>query len=420
MPARSEPMQDSKGSAERSASAASDRRSSVSEQASVEDLLQHADWIRGIARELLDDKSLAEDVVQEVWRAALQSPLRKSRAAPAWLSKVVRSIVYRENRRLRQRPKREETHESLRQQQITLPDEALARFETERELLDAVSALSERYRTVVYLRYFKELEIPDVATRLSVPESTVRTRLSRALEQLRARLTRRYGSRGGWCAALVPLLPRGEVEAIAAAWAREASLANGSADAVASECSSPTLRPARPASASKVMMTAGFALISVALVGWVAVRSHEHTGVSDSASRTAADRATDEVDASFLARTNATPIASVTPEAETTATPSTRSRLRVTDSRTGEGIVGAEVFRVQITRADGIPIGQTGIDGILSVQGADLRRDSLGVIAAGYIEYREPATLRDVATGLYEIELEPQFTASVVVTWPSR
>ncbi len=56
------------------------------------------------------------------------------------------------------------------------------------QLLGAVSALPDRDREIVALRYFAELSEAETATALGCPVGTVKSRLSRALTRLRAEL----------------------------------------------------------------------------------------------------------------------------------------------------------------------------------------------------------------------------------------
>jgi hypothetical protein len=71
-------------------------------------------------------------------------------------------------------------------------------------MLDAVDALPESQRTVVLLRHFEGLTPQRIARHLSVPVSTVESRLRTAHANLRRRLDARHGGRDGW---LIPLLP---------------------------------------------------------------------------------------------------------------------------------------------------------------------------------------------------------------------
>jgi len=51
---------------------------------------------------------------------------------------------------------------------------------------EALTNLSRRQRTVVVLRYFEDLSIPDIAQRLGWPIGTVKSTTSKALDRLRA------------------------------------------------------------------------------------------------------------------------------------------------------------------------------------------------------------------------------------------
>ncbi|MCE2466110.1 MAG: sigma-70 family RNA polymerase sigma factor [Dehalococcoidia bacterium] len=64
--------------------------------------------------------------------------------------------------------------------------EALAGSETIRR---ALAVLNLEHREVIVLRYFADLTIPDVARSLNLRQGTVKSRLHRALEQLRSQLS---------------------------------------------------------------------------------------------------------------------------------------------------------------------------------------------------------------------------------------
>ena len=66
-------------------------------------------------------------------------------------------------------------------------DEQL-RCEDTLDLYDALDILPERDRTCITLRFFEELPFADIARILGEPESTVKTRVYRALRKLRAYL----------------------------------------------------------------------------------------------------------------------------------------------------------------------------------------------------------------------------------------
>lgn len=67
-------------------------------------------------------------------------------------------------------------------------DELLA-VERRRELLEAIDGLRHEDRVVISLRWFAELSEAEIAAVLDCPRGTVKSRLSRAMQRLRASLS---------------------------------------------------------------------------------------------------------------------------------------------------------------------------------------------------------------------------------------
>lgn len=73
-------------------------------------------------------------------------------------------------------------------------------------LLEEIQAIRDPYRSVLYLRFYEDLEPAQIAQRTGTPPATTRSQLARGLDLLRARLDQRFdGGRTAWCAALAPL-----------------------------------------------------------------------------------------------------------------------------------------------------------------------------------------------------------------------
>lgn len=68
------------------------------------------------------------------------------------------------------------------------PDEALDRSERTRVVRDAIERLDEKHRAVVVLRLIEGLSTRETAHTLDLPQGTVLSRLSRALEKLKSDL----------------------------------------------------------------------------------------------------------------------------------------------------------------------------------------------------------------------------------------
>lgn len=94
-------------------------------------------------------------------------------------------------RRLRMVP--QESLEDLRQRGIQpeesiSPEEALLQKSETEILREMIRHLPERYRLPLQMHYSADLPVKEIAKLMKLPESTVKTRLRRAKEQLRQKL----------------------------------------------------------------------------------------------------------------------------------------------------------------------------------------------------------------------------------------
>jgi len=164
----------------------------------ADELLRHGAFLRRLAASLLRGEEGVDDVIQHAYVKALESHPRHPRA---WLAKVVRNLVY-ERLRLRSRARRRE-RVAARRETLPSPADYVERLEVQRQVVAAVLSLREPYRSTIMQRYFDELTPREIARRTGVPYETVRTRLGRALRELRRRLDAEHAS---WALALAPLL----------------------------------------------------------------------------------------------------------------------------------------------------------------------------------------------------------------------
>lgn len=167
------------------------------------DLLdRHKGQLARLIRRLVDPAD-RDDVRQEVALAALERPPRSATTLPAWIATTVRNLAAK---RLRSKG-RLQRREQLAATPEALPSSAelVGRLDLESQLLRAVRELPPAERDVVLLRYFEGRSSAAIAAALELSESTVRARLARAIETLRARLDRDApGGRQGWIALLAP------------------------------------------------------------------------------------------------------------------------------------------------------------------------------------------------------------------------
>ncbi|MCA9322697.1 MAG: RNA polymerase subunit sigma, partial [Planctomycetes bacterium] len=64
----------------------------------IEELLESADWLQGLAEQLVQDPHLADDLVQDTWLAALRQPPTTAGPNRAWLATVLRRLSSRRAR----------------------------------------------------------------------------------------------------------------------------------------------------------------------------------------------------------------------------------------------------------------------------------------------------------------------------------
>lgn len=159
----------------------------------IEDLLTEAHWLEGLARALVADREEARELVQEVWVRALEGKPADVRRPRAWLAEVLRNVLGMRRRAAGTRATRERAR--VREGNERGAGDVVERAEAQRFLVEAVLALDEPLRSTVLLRFFDELSSAEIAHRLALPESTVRSRLAQALGLLRERLER---SRTDW------------------------------------------------------------------------------------------------------------------------------------------------------------------------------------------------------------------------------
>jgi RNA polymerase sigma factor (sigma-70 family) len=170
----------------------------------VEHLLAHARWARSLARELVGDAHLADDLAQDALAAGLAQPPQDSERTQGWLARVLRNRQVSNLRRSAARERAEPRAARPEAQPSTL--DLVEQAETQRRLVECVLALEEPYRRTVLLRWFGDLPPREIARAENVALATVTSRLSRGHAKLRERLEREYRGDGRtWLRALAPL-----------------------------------------------------------------------------------------------------------------------------------------------------------------------------------------------------------------------
>jgi len=130
----------------------------------------------------------AEDAVQDAFVKAFRKlhTFRTGAAFRPWLFTVVANEA-RNRRRSMSRRASLELRVHAERPAVGLASDTLAiEHEQRQKLIAAVGGLSDRHREVVALRFFAGLSEHETAEVLACPVGTAKSRLARALEQLRA------------------------------------------------------------------------------------------------------------------------------------------------------------------------------------------------------------------------------------------
>lgn len=137
------------------------------------------------------DRTVAEDLTQEIFIKCFKSLHTYKRTAKfrTWLWRIAINHCkdYLKSWYNRNVTATEDELIKTWSQQGTIEQE-LIRKDEDQQLALAVMELPVNYREVIYLFYFEELPIKEIALMISAKENTVKTRLRRAKELLKEKL----------------------------------------------------------------------------------------------------------------------------------------------------------------------------------------------------------------------------------------
>jgi RNA polymerase sigma-70 factor (ECF subfamily) len=154
----------------------------------------YREWNRsmnGYAAGLLaGDRSAAEDIVNEAFLAIWEQAgsFNGSGSAEGWVRRIVRNKAVDWIRKQRDLPMSDQVSDALTADSVSnseTPFDAAAKTSTERRLRAALDELSVDHRNVVWLCYYEERPLNEIADIVQCPENTVKTRLYHARKILR-------------------------------------------------------------------------------------------------------------------------------------------------------------------------------------------------------------------------------------------
>ncbi len=152
---------------------------------------QYGDDILKTALVILKSKELAEDVYQETFLRVCRSfsSYRRESSEKTWITSIAVNIC-RDYLRSSWKKRVVVTEDFLTYSSDTDTEELIEKRNEKKELLEAIMKLPDKYRQIIHLYYYQEMDVKDIASVLKIPGGTVKSRLFKARNLL-------YGLMGG-------------------------------------------------------------------------------------------------------------------------------------------------------------------------------------------------------------------------------
>ncbi len=146
----------------------------------------HHQPLRNFAQRLLGDRSLAEDLLHDVF-VTLPSTVQNFRGEGSFRAFLLGVTAYRSRSYLRAAGRRRAAltrFQDVQTEEPSSPEVDCERLKQRRELMCALDKLPHEQRTALVLCEVEERNVADVAHILGVPEGTVRSRCFHARKKL--------------------------------------------------------------------------------------------------------------------------------------------------------------------------------------------------------------------------------------------
>ncbi|MBR2383612.1 MAG: sigma-70 family RNA polymerase sigma factor [Anaerotignum sp.] len=173
------------------------RRAKQGDMLAFEELiLKHEKIVYNVALRMMNHSEDAKDISQEVFLKAYRSlgNFDERSQFSTWLYRITHNTCIDEMRKRKGKQSYSleeelENEEGSMQRQIAdegdTPEESLLREEQKSEILQALDTLSEEHKAAVILRDVKGLSYEEIAEILELSLGTVKSRISRARNQLK-------------------------------------------------------------------------------------------------------------------------------------------------------------------------------------------------------------------------------------------
>ena len=244
-----------------------DRRGESVEAAFETILARHGGLVWTVCRQVLGDAHAAEDAFQATFlvlvRRAASLRVREQGSLGPWLYGVAYRIALKAGQGAARRRTRERR---VARAAVETASDAIEHDELHALLHDEVNRLPAKYRAPVVLCYFEGRTHEEAAAALHWPVGTVRSKLSRARDRLRIRLTRRGLAPAGWMAAsALETIARAEAEVPAALRTATVAAIQGTPAAIVASLAKTMLRSLLMARVKMTVAALGIVLTAAGL-----------------------------------------------------------------------------------------------------------------------------------------------------------
>ncbi|MGG1676304.1 RNA polymerase sigma factor [Neobacillus sp. NRS-1170] len=156
-------------------------------------IIEHGPAIFKYILSLVKQKELAEDLYQEVLLSAyLAYPAVKEHSKyKSWLFTIAVNKCrdyWRKENKSKLFWKEEVYSYSASSYCSPIPEEEVLHKFSAKQMAEKVNLLPEIYRKPIYLYYYQDLTLDEIARKSNLPMSTVKTRMKRAKERLRPKV----------------------------------------------------------------------------------------------------------------------------------------------------------------------------------------------------------------------------------------
>jgi RNA polymerase sigma-70 factor (ECF subfamily) len=133
------------------------------------------------ANSQLRNRDDANDAVQETIYKVLRSieDFDPNRPLKPWLSRICANCCIDKARQRKRDASQLEMEDNIPEPSPQLDDQVGSKIR-QNQLMEAVGRLPQKYRTIILMRHFNNMEVSEIATELSKPEGTIKSWLFRA------------------------------------------------------------------------------------------------------------------------------------------------------------------------------------------------------------------------------------------------